>query len=870
MKTVLTHLRNQVYEQESIRNMTVIAHVDHGKTTLTDILISKSGMLSEDKAGTMLKTDTMKEEQERGISIKATSISLFYEKKIEIEKEGEKIEESKPHIIHLIDSPGHIDFSSEVTSSLRITDGALVVVDYIEGVWVQTEMVLRQALSEKVRPVLLINKLDKGISKMHEPENFYRKWWKIVNEVNFIISEYIPDDKYQLDPVLGNVAFGSGYFGWAFTIQDMAKKYASIFKSDAAVLAKKFWGDNFYDGKKFTSKFEGIEIEKDRAFNKFIIGPLIKLQNSINEKNIELTKKLVSKLGIEIKEKDWEKPEEDLLKFIFRKWINAGDCILSMWIDHLPSPKEAQKYRIAALFKGKRSSEKKGSSSEEESEEVKHEEELEEEKVEIQEEPEEEKEEVKNEYNDDAVIESMESCDPKGPVMIFISKLFPVDQSFIALGRIFSGTVKVGDKVKVYNAEIKKPINAVVKKVAICMGKDVESIGEMPCGNIVGLGGVDSAIKKEATIMSNNVQASTFKAMKFSVAPVVEVAVRCKKPADQAKFANGLQKLSQSDQLVKVETKESGETVIAGAGDLHVEIWLHQLEYFANCEIIASEPKVSYRETVIDTCEPVLSKSSNKHNRLWATCSTVEEDLCKEIEDKSLLKGKKDHIQKVLRDKFSWDQSDYKKIWSFGIAEASANCIVDKSTSVQYMKEIQGNVVSAFNSVILSGPLANEKLRQVKFNITDAKIHSDPVHRGSNQIIPVAARVLKGAMLSSKPRLQEPVFLWTIKTQEIVRGDIYSAIGNKRGKIIDDIYDGESTIEIKAYLPVAESFGFAEYLRDLTSGRAIPQYVFDHWETIMSDPFEEGSMANEIVKKIRKQKGLPEEIPTPDSYLDKM
>ena len=166
----------------------------------------------------------------------------------------------------------------------------------------------------------------------------------------------------------------------------------------------------------------------------------------------------------------------------------------------------------------------------------------------------------------------MESCDPKGPVMIFISKLFPVDQSFIALGRIFSGTVKVGDKVKVYNAEIKKPINAVVKKVAICMGKDVESIGEMPCGNIVGLGGVDSAIKKEATIMSKNVQASTFKAMKFSVAPVVEVAVRCKKPADQAKFANGLQKLSQSDQLVKVETKESGETVIAGAGDLHVEI----------------------------------------------------------------------------------------------------------------------------------------------------------------------------------------------------------------------------------------------------------------------------------------------------------
>ena len=653
----------------------------------------------------------------------------------------------------------------------------------------------------------------------------------------------------------------------------MAKRYSSIFKTDVNLLTKKFWGDNFYDGKKFTSKFEGIDVEKDRAFNKFIISPLIRLQNSINEKNTELTKKLIAKIGVELKEKDWEKDEEDLLKTIFRKWMNAGDCILSMCIDQLPSPKEAQKYRISTLYKGKKSSEKKSSSEEELEEEKEAEgehENDEEEKIEIQEEPEEEKEEIKAEFDDDAVIEAMENCDPNGPVMIFISKLFPVDQSFVAFGRIFSGTVKTGDKVKVYNAESKKPINAIVKKVAICMGKDVESVGEMPCGNIVALGGVESAIKKEATIMSKTVQASTFKAMKFTVAPVVEVAVKCKKPADQAKFAAGLQKLSQSDPLVKVETKESGETVIVGAGDLHIEICLHQLEFYANCEIIASEPTVSYRETIIGTCEPALAKSSNKHNRLWVTCESIDDKLCKEIEDKNLLNEKKDKIQKILRDKFNWDQSDYKKIWSFGFAEASANCIVDRTTSVQYMKEIQGNVVSAFNSVLISGPLTNEKLRQVKFNVTDAKIHSDPVHRGSNQIIPTASRALKGAILSSKPRLQEPVFLWTIKTQEIVRGEIYSAIGNKRGRILDDVYDGDSTIVIKAYLPVAESFGFAEYLRDQTSGRAIPQYTFDHWETIMSDPYEEGSMANEIVKKIRKQKKLPEEIPTLDTYLDKL
>jgi len=285
---------------------------------------------------------------------------------------------------------------------------------------------------------------------------------------------------------------------------------------------------------------------------------------------------------------------------------------------------------------------------------------------------------------------------------------------------------------------------------------------------------------------------------------------------------------------------------------------------------VASEPTVSYRETILEPCDPVLSKSSNKLNRLWVTCETIDDGLCKKIEDAKLLDAKKDALQKMLRDEFDWDPADYKKLWTFGIAEASANCIVDKTTSVQYMKEIQGNVMSGFSSVILGGPLAGEKMRQVKFNVTDAQIHSDPVHRGSSQVIPMAARALKGAVLSCKPRLQEPVFLCTVKTQETIRGDVYSAFGNRRGKIVDDYYDGDSTIVVKAYLPVAESFGFAEFLRDQTSGRAIPQYVFDHWETLNSDPYEEGSMANQIVKKIRKRKGLPAEIPTVDMFLDKL
>lgn len=238
-------IREIMYQPHNIRNMSVIAHVDHGKSTLTDSLIAKAGIISEAKAGEARFTDSRADEQERGITIKSTGVSLYYE----VEIAGEK----KPYLINLIDSPGHVDFSSEVTAALRVTDGALVVVDYVEGVCVQTETVLRQALGEKIKPVLFVNKIDRGILELQvEGENMYQNFQRVIENANVIISTYEADDMgegQQVDPTKGTVAFGSALFGWAFTLTRFARIYSEKFKVDNDKMMQKLWGDNYFDAK---------------------------------------------------------------------------------------------------------------------------------------------------------------------------------------------------------------------------------------------------------------------------------------------------------------------------------------------------------------------------------------------------------------------------------------------------------------------------------------------------------------------------------------------------------------------------------------------------------------------------------------------
>ena len=848
----------------NIRNLSVVAHVDHGKSTLTDALVSKAGIISKKAAGDARFTDTRADEQERCITIKSTGISLYFEYDPEtIDKqaaapltpteEGDPTEEDieikqNSYLINLIDSPGHVDFSSEVTAALRVTDGALVVVDSVGGVCVQTETVLRQALAERIRPVLMCNKLDRVIAELQlDPEEAYHKLMKSVESVNVIIATY-PDEAVgdiQVYPNQGTVAFGSGLQQWGFTLRKFARLYAKKFGIDETKMMERLWGDYFFDAenkkwaktdKKDERKAQGKKPLK-RAFVQFVLDPVYGLYRALNEGRTEKYMKMLDTLGVTLTSEEKDLRDKALVKRVMSKWLPAADALLEMIVLHLPSPVDAQKYRAPLLYDG----------------------------------PE-----------DDEACTAMKKCDPNGCLMMYVSKMVPTaDQSrFYAFGRVFSGIIRSGQKVRIlgpkYSATNKSDLLIKsVQRTVIMMGRTVEQVADIPCGNTCGLVGVDQYILKQATLTDCE-SAMTIKMMKFSVSPVVRVAVEPKNPGDLPRLVEGLKRLSKSDPMVVITNTEAGEHIIAGAGELHLEICLKDLQddFMKGTPIKISPPVVEFRESVNQaTTEPGLAKSPNKHNRLYVNVEPMPDGLALEIEDQKVTPEQEfKERARYMSTTYGMDVELMRKIWAFGPNGNGPNIFCDATHGVQYLNEIKESVVAGFGAACAAGPMCDEPCRNVLCKLMDVTLHADSIHRGMGQIMPPARRVVLGTMLKAEPILVEPVFLCEIQVPRAVSGGIYGVLTRRRGHVFEEIDEvGTPMMNIKSYLPVAESFGFTQDLRGATAGQAFPQCVFSHWQAYNGgDPLTEGTKTNEMVKSIRNRKGLAPEVPTPDRYLDKL
>merc|ERR1711963_370244 len=441
------------------------------------------------------------------------------------------------------------------------------------------------------------NKVDRCILELQmEPEDMYARFRKAIEDVNVIIATYNDElmGDNQVLPEKGTVAFGSGLHGWGFNVERFAKIYAAKMGVDKEKMMKRLWGDSFFNAKKKVwtnvQTPEGCSDPLPRAFCQFIMTPIAQLMRAIMNDDKAKYEKMMGTLGITLKGDDKNLTGKPLMKRTMQIWINAADTLLAMIVSKLPSPRAAQKYRVENLYEGPM---------------------------------------------DDEAAKAIRACDPAGGLMMYVSKMVPTSDKgrFHAFGRVYSGTIATGSKVRIqgphYKPGGKEDLNVKsIQRTVLMMGRTIEQIANVPCGNTVALVGVDQFILKSGTITTFE-DSHNIADMKYSVSPVVKVAVKVKDGKDLPKLVEGLKKLSKSDPLVICTTEESGEHVIAGCGELHVEICLKDLrEEYAQCEFTVSDPVVSYRETVTETSnQTCLAKSPNKHNRISLQAEPMPEEL---------------------------------------------------------------------------------------------------------------------------------------------------------------------------------------------------------------------------------------------------
>ncbi len=710
---------------EFIRNIGTVAHIDHGKTTFSDNLLAGAGMISSELAGEQLFMDFDEEEQERGITIDAATVSMVHEY------------EGKEYLINLIDTPGHVDFGGDVTRAMRAVDGAVVLVDAVEGPMPQTETVLRQALRENVRPILFINKVDRLINEIKlTPQDMQMRLGMVIDKVNKIVKGLKPDeyDNLKLDPTIGKVAFGSALNNWAISIPFMKKTGVS---------------------------FKEI-IEYCQA-----------------DKQAELAKKC---------------PLHAVMN--------------DMIIRFLPSPVDAQKERIKVIWHGDKESE---------------------------------------------IGKSMTNVDRNGKVALMITDITTDPHAGeVASGRLFSGTIERGKEIFISGM----PNANRIQSVGIFMGPERIEVEKIPAGNIVAVTGLGDAIV--GSTASTDKSMTPFESIRHVSEPVVTVAVEAKHMKDLPKLVEVLRQVAKEDPTLKVMiNQETGEHLLAGMGELHLEVVAHRIQRDKHVEITTSKPLVVYRETVTKHAGPVEGKSPNHHNRFYIEVEPLQPAVIELIKSNGVSMRQQEVERRDILMKAGMSKDEAKGITHI----YENNAFFDMTKGIQYLNETMELILEGFEEVMKAGPLSREPVMGVKVKLMDAKLHEDSIHRGPAQVIPASRQAVQAAILMAGATLLEPFQKVFIHVPQEQMGGAMREMQGRRGSILDMQTEGDTTI-IEAKAPVAQLFGFAGDLRSATEGRAMWSTEFAGFETIP------GNILNDIVMDIRKRKGLKLEMPKPSDFID--
>ncbi len=705
-----------------IRNICTSAHIDHGKTTFSDNLLAGAGMISDELAGRQLALDFHEDEQQRGITIDAANVSMVYEF------------EGQEYLINLIDTPGHVDFGGDVTRAMRAIDGSILLVDCVEGIMPQTETVLRQALKERVRPVLFINKADRLIKELKlTPDKMQERFIKVIGDVNRLIAQIAEKEfkeKWQANVALGSVSFGSAYHKWALNIPYMQQT-----------------------GITFKDVIEAYESGDDAKIK-------------------ELAKK-----------------------------APLHKVVLGMVVKHHPNPLEAQKYRIPKIWHGDPESE---------------------------------------------AGKSLINCDPNGPIAFVCTKIvWDKHAGEVAAGRLFSGTVQQGQDVHMIMG--KKQVR--VQQVSIYNGPKRETVDRVVAGNVIGIVGLKGVFSGET--VSNLSDFEPFEAIKHIFEPVVTKAIEAKRPSDLPKLVEVLRQVSKEDPTIKIQiNEETGEHLMSGMGELHLEVIENRIKTEKGVEVQTSEPIVVYREAITKAGPEVEGKSPNKHNKFYFKVEPLDDAIYSMIKE-----GKISEMRVKRKDENLWAALEEGGMESKVTRKVrdifNGNLLIDMTKGIVHIGEVIEMVMDAFEDVMTYGPLGREPCTKIKVMLMDTKLHEDAIHRGPAQVLPAVRDSIRLSMLNSGPVLFEPVQVLQIEAPMDYMGDISKLVQNRRGQLLDMQQEGEH-ITVKAKLPVAEMFGMTSDLRSSTEGRGNFYVVDQLFEKL---PYE---LQQKVINAIRQRKGLKE------------
>jgi len=704
----------------NVRNIAICAHIDHGKTTFSDNLLAGAGMMSEDLAGKALQLDFHADEQERGITIDTAAVSMAHSVS------------DQDFLINLLDTPGHVDFGGDVTRAMRAVDGCIVLVDAVEGVMPQTETVLRQALRERVKPILFINKVDRLIKELKlTPEQMQQRFVKTITHVNRLIKEIAEKEyggKWQVNVQDGSVAFGSAFHNWALSIKYMTE-HGITFKD----VIDAYKGEDSY-------------------------------------------KELKNKAPLHV-------------------------VVLNAVIEHLPNPIVAQNYRIPKIWHGD---------------------------------------------VDSPVGQALIKCDPDGDVMFVITKVTIDPQAGeICAGRLFSGTMRKSQELYLNAAKQKVRI----QQLYIYNGAKREIVDEVKSGNIFGIGGLRAGFAGETVSTS---ETTPFEAIVHIFEPVITKAIEAKNPADLPRLVEVLTQIGKEDPSIKLEiNQETGEHLMHGMGELHLEIIENRIKSEKGVDIQSSPPIVVYRETITKkTPHQVEGKSPNKHNKVYFLVEPLSDEMIKSIKEGKIPAGrvkKKDQELWAELESAGMDGKMARKVRDV----LGGNLLVDGTRGIVYINEVIEMVMDMFEDVMKSGPIAREPTFKVLVTLKDLKLHEDAIHRGPAQMYPAVRESIRGAMRVAGPMLLEPIQTLQFEAPSQYMGDISKLVSNKRGQLIDMIQDGNH-VTVIAKLPVGEMFGIASDLRSATGGRGNFFVSDQNFEKL---PME---LQSKIIGQIRKRKGLGE------------